>query len=88
MMLHCPGEGQHAEHVATSSLSMQFLFVSVVCMYIWGGASASSPCSGILSVVSCQGIVVTFCSMKGDEVRDDLCHHLGEVTVQLISFQH
>lgn len=23
--------------------------------------------------------------MKGDEVRGDLCHHLGEVTVQLIS---
>lgn len=58
---------------APLTLLMQSVFVSVVL----DGALALHLCSRILSMVSCPRIVVL---LRGNTVRNDLCHHLNEIT--------
>ena len=69
-------ERQEIQHVATA---LPFIKQSVLVYVVWDGASASTTCSRVLSVVSCLRIVVRFFLVRESEVMSDLCYQLSHV---------
>lgn len=71
--MHCPEGG--------AMPSVCSYFSNAICSHLRGagGASASPPCSRVLSVVFCSWIDVS--SPEGNEVRNDLCCQLGDIVL-------
>ena len=65
------------------NLYMFLLPSNALCLHLCGlGVASVSPlCSRILLVVLCSWIIVSCSSCEGSKVRNNPCHHLGEVTL-------